>query len=174
MVVSKAKSAAGLAERGHYRVRGHPVVRAVEPEVTGREVDDGNSAARLNAPDDVTREGAAVVDMVQHRSHVDRPTAVVREVCRVRRSLDDADIGSLRTGGGVGDCAATVRIEFRREHFPTRSEKLRHGHGVRSVAGAEIGDPIALLNSERLDELRRLTGPPQRQDKQCEMRRDGN
>jgi hypothetical protein len=135
------------------------MVTAVEPEVTGREVDDSDSTARLHAPDHVPRERTAVSNVVQHRSHVDRPTAMVREVRGVRSSFDDSDIGNMRAGDRVRDCAATVRIQFRREHFPTRSEKGRHSHGVRSVAGAEIGDPIARLNPERLDQPRRLASP---------------
>jgi hypothetical protein len=119
------------------------MVTAMEPEMTRGEVDDRDPAAGFHAPHDVAREGGAVAHVMKHRPHVDRAAAVVGEVRGVVPSLDDPDIRGVRARGGVGDRAATVGIELRGEHFPTLSKKLRDGHGVRSVAGADISDAIA-------------------------------
>jgi hypothetical protein len=150
------------------------VIATVEPELTGREVDNGDAAAWLHAPHDVTREGGAVGDVVQHRSHIDRTAAVVWQFRGVRRSLNDSDIRDMRAVGGVGDRAAAVWIQFGRKDFPTLTEKLRDSDGVRPVAGADVSDAIAWSNPECLDKPRRLTRPSKGQDKECEMRSDGN
>jgi hypothetical protein len=52
----------------------------VEPEVTRREVDDGDPAAGFHASHHVARKRRAVCHVVKHRPHVDRAAAVVRKI----------------------------------------------------------------------------------------------
>jgi hypothetical protein len=157
--------AARTGERRQDILGRHAVIAAVEPEAARGEIDDRNAAARLQAPDDITRVRSGIANVVEHRAHDNRLATAIRQVRSLARAFDDTNVGCLFARRAAGDGAPPIGIDVGRQDLPIRSDEPRDGDGVRSVTRSDVSDAIARSNPEEIGQPAWLVSPGEREKK---------